>query len=218
MFLWANASTLPPEEVRTWYRRILDEMHWQNGVVDTVGAFGPRPGRQAAVGRHQDGRTLQLRRSPAYWFSGRYDAARGASAEQGDNEHIPPFASLVAVHPIGQAPINDTWYFHAGSGPQNSTLSNVRRVVDRRYGPSTDARMFADKAQLAHYEATRAQFEAFAAGDFDTHPMTIYWMLNSHWPSSFANILDYYLRRRRLLRGQEGTAPAVSGVRLVRHR
>ena len=134
-------------------------------------------------------------RPPSYWFSGRYGAARGSSAEQGDNEHIPPFASLKKFIPRDKLwPINDTWYFHAGSGPQNSTLSNVRRVIDRRYGPSTNAQMFADKAQLAHYEATRAQFEAFAASGWDSHKMTIYWMLNSHWPSFFGNIFDYYLR------------------------
>lgn len=195
VFLWANASDgRPPDEVRTWYRRILDELHWQNGVVDTVGAF-VRDGHGKLL---WDG--IQMAgpyswRPPTYWFSGRYSAARGASAEQGDNEHIPPYASLRRFIPPDKLwPINDTWYFHAGSGPQNSTLANVRRVVDRRYGPSTDARMFADKAQLAHYEATRAQFEAFAANDVTTHPMTIYWMLNSHWPSFFANIFDYYLR------------------------
>jgi exo-1,4-beta-D-glucosaminidase len=54
--------------------------------------------------------------------------------------------------------------------------------------------MFAFKAQLAHYEATRAQFESFAAKGWDSHKMTIYWMLNSHWPSFFGNIFDYYLR------------------------
>jgi len=195
VFLWANASDgRPPEEVRNWYHDILAEMHWQNGIVDTVGAFA----------RDADGKPLwdgiQMAgpyswRPPTYWFSGRYDAARGASAEQGDNEHIPPYASLRRfIPPDKMWPINDVWYFHAGSGPQNSTLANVRRAIDRRYGPSTDARMFTEKAQLAHYEATRAQFEAFAAHDFDTHPMTIYWMLNSHWPSFFANIFDYYLR------------------------
>ncbi|MCB0938184.1 MAG: glycoside hydrolase, partial [Mycobacterium sp.] len=47
---------------------------------------------------------------------------------------------------------------------------------------------------LAHYEATRAQFESFAANGWDGHKMTIYWMLNSHWPSFFGNIFDYYLR------------------------
>ena len=29
---------------------------------------------------------------------------------------------------------------------------------------------------------------------WDGHKMTIYWMLNSHWPSFFGNIFDYYLR------------------------
>jgi exo-1,4-beta-D-glucosaminidase len=47
---------------------------------------------------------------------------------------------------------------------------------------------------LAHYESTRAQFEAFAAGGWDNHKMTIYWMLNNHWPSFFGHLFDYYLR------------------------
>ena len=58
----------------------------------------------------------------------------------------------------------------------------------------TGAEEFADKAQLAHYEATRAQFESFAALGWADHKMTIYWMLNSHWPSFFGNIFGYYLR------------------------
>jgi exo-1,4-beta-D-glucosaminidase len=66
--------------------------------------------------------------------------------------------------------------------------------VDNRYGLSNNAETFANKAQLAHYEATRAQFEAFAANGWDSHKMTIYWMLNNHWPSFFGNIFDYYLR------------------------
>ena len=195
VFLWANGSDgRPPEEVRTWYRRILDELHWQNGVVDTVSAFARGPdGRPLWDGIAMAGPYSW--RPPTYWFSSRYPAAGGASAEQGDNEHIPPFASLRRFIPADKLwPINDTWYFHAGSGPQNSTLSNIRRVIDRRYGQSTDAEMFAAKAQLAHYEATRAQFEAFAARGFADRTMTIYWMLNSHWPSFFGNIFDYYLR------------------------
>ena len=34
----------------------------------------------------------------------------------------------------------------------------------------------------------------YAANGWDGHKMTIYWMLNSHWPSFFGNIFDYYLR------------------------
>lgn len=194
-FIWANGSDgRPPEDVLTAYREILTALHWQNAVVDTVSSFA----RDGAGKPLWDG--IQMAgpyswRPPSYWFSGRYGAARGSSAEQGDNEHIPPFASLREFIPRDKLwPINDTWYFHAGSAPQNSNLINVRRVIDRRYGPSTGAQMFADKAQLAHYEATRAQFESFAANGWDGHKMTIYWMLNSHWPSFFGNIFDYFLR------------------------
>ena len=134
-------------------------------------------------------------RPPTYWFSGRYGATRGSSAEQGDNEHIPPFATLKTFIPADKLwPINDTWYFHAGSDPKNSMLTSIRRAVVRRYGSSSSAEEFTRKAQLAHYESTRAQFEAFAANGWDNHKMTIYWMLNSHWPSFFGNIFDYYLR------------------------
>ncbi|AQT82798.1 glycoside hydrolase [Mycolicibacterium litorale] len=195
VFVWANASDgRPPAEVLAEYHQILTDLHWQNATVDTV----------SSLNRDAQGQTLwdgiQMAgpyswRPPSYWFSGRYGAARGSSAEQGDNEHIPPYASLQKFIPPDKLwPINDTWFFHAGSGPQNSRLINVQRVIDRRYGPSTNARMFADKAQLAHYEATRAQFESFAANGWDGHKMTIYWMLNSHWPSFFGNIFDYYLR------------------------
>ena len=194
-FIWANGSDgRPPDDVRNAYRQTLTDLHWQNAVVDTVSSFA----RDASGKPLWDG--IQMAgpyswRPPSYWFSGRYAAARGSSAEQGDNEHIPPYASLREFIPQDKLwPINDTWYFHAGSAPQNSTLANVRRVIDRRYGQSTGAQMFADKAQLAHYEATRAQFESFAANGWDGHKMTIYWMLNSHWPSFFGNIFDYYLR------------------------
>ena len=195
VFVWANASDgRPPEAIRATYHSIINDLDWQNVTVDTVSSFA----------RDADGKPLwdgikmagpYAWRPPSYWFSGRYDAARGSSAEQGDNEHIPPYASLRRFIPPDKLwPINDTWYFHAGSAPTNSTLTNIRRVIDRRYGVSTSAQMFADKAQLAHYESTRAQFESFAANGWDSHKMTIYWMLNSHWPSFFANIFDYYLR------------------------
>jgi exo-1,4-beta-D-glucosaminidase len=194
-FVWANGSDgRPPDKVRDTYRKIIDDLHWQNATVDTVSSFA----RDADGTPLWDG--IQMAgpytwRPPSYWFSGRYGAARGSSAEQGDNEHIPPYASLRRfIPPDKMWPINDTWYFHAGAAPQNSNLTNIRRIIDRRYGFSSSAQMFADKAQLAHYESTRAQFESFAANGWDSHKMTIYWMLNNHWPSFFGNIFDYYLR------------------------
>jgi exo-1,4-beta-D-glucosaminidase len=82
---------------------------------------------------------------------------------------------------------------HAGAIDKTSFLANVQLALERRYGASGSVEEFVRKAQLAHYEDTRAQFEAFAAGDWANHKMTLYWMLNSHWPSFYGNIIDYYL-------------------------
>ena len=81
-----------------------------------------------------------------------------------------------------------------GPNRSNAALTSVHRAINRRYGPSRSAEKFTRKAQLAHYESTRAQFEAFAARGWAGHKMTIYWMLNNHWPSFFGHIFDYYLR------------------------
>jgi exo-1,4-beta-D-glucosaminidase len=193
--VWANASDgRPPPPILDDYHRILRDLHWQNAVVDTVSSYAVDDKGQ----RQWDG--IQMAgpytwRPPSYWFSGRYRAARGASAEQGDNEHIPPFATLQEFIPPDKLwPINDYWYFHAGSNTGNAALKSIQLAINRRYGPSSSAYEFARKAQLAHYESTRAQFESFAALGWAGHKMTIYWMLNNHWPSFFGNIFDYYLR------------------------
>ena len=194
-FVWTNASDgRPPGPIMAKYHAILRDMHWQNAVVDSVSSYTT----DAEGTRLWDG--IQMAgpyswRPPSYWFSGRYRAARGASAEQGDNEHIPPFASLQKFIPPDKLwPINDYWYFHAGSNTGNAALSSIQLAINRRYGPSSNAYDFARKAQLAHYESTRAQFESYAALGWAGHKMTIYWMLNNHWPSFFGNIFDYYLR------------------------
>lgn len=194
-FLWANGSDgKPPQPVLDGYHDILRELRWPNAVVDTVSSLAhDDAGEVVWDGIHMAGPYTW--RPPTYWFSGRYQATRGANAEQGDNEHIPPFASLKKFIPPDKLwPINDAWYFHAGADPGNANLNSIRTAVMQRYGSSRSAEEFARKAQVAHYESTRAQFEAFAALGWATHKMTIYWMLNNHWPSFFGHLFDYYLR------------------------
>ncbi|MEO6965173.1 MAG: hypothetical protein ABI076_04650, partial [Acidobacteriaceae bacterium] len=195
VFLWANGSDgLPPPAVRQVYHQTLQELHWQNAMVDTVSSIARAPdGSPEWDGIHMLGPYSW--RPPTYWFCGRYAAARGACAEQGDNEDIPPYESLKKFIPANRLwPINETWYFHAGSNRGNVTLTNIQRAVNRRYGPSTSAEEFARKAQLAAYENTRAQFEDFAANGWANHKMTIYWMLNNQWPSFFGHLIDDYLK------------------------
>jgi exo-1,4-beta-D-glucosaminidase len=194
VWIWANGSDgLPPDPILNRYHAILADLHWPNAVVDTVSSFArDERGEPKWNGIHMAGPYSW--RPPTYWFSGRYAASRGACAEQGDNEHIPTYESLKKFIPADKLwPINDTWFFHSGANLGNDTLINIRHAVAARYGESSSAQEFSRKAQLAHYENTRAQFEAFAADGWANHKMTIYWMLNSHWPSFFGNIFDYYL-------------------------
>ncbi|HOW88964.1 MAG TPA: hypothetical protein PL037_01685, partial [Elusimicrobiales bacterium] len=192
--LWANASDgLPPPDVREGYRGVLRELHWGNPVVDTVSSFGKdAEGKTVWDGIRMEGPYSW--RSPAYWFGGHAKGSTGSSAEQGDNESVPVYASLKKFIPADRLwPINDWWYYHAGAGEGNNTLSSIVRAVEKRYGPSSGAAEFSEKAQLAHYENTRAQFESFAAVGRGERRMTLYWMLNSHWPSFFGHLIDYYL-------------------------
>ena len=194
VFVWANASDgRPPEPVRQEYHRNLSELHWQNATVDTVSSFA----RGTNGERVWDGIRMEgpyCWRPPNYWFSRKYPATFGSAIEQGDNEHIPTLESLKKFIPADKLwPINETWFMHAGAWGGNSTLSNIRLALNNRYGPSTNVEDFVRKAQLAHYENTRAQFENVAASGWAAHKMVGYWMLNSHWPSFYGNLIDYYL-------------------------
>jgi exo-1,4-beta-D-glucosaminidase len=194
VFVWANASDgIAPEQISKEYNNILSELHWKNAVVNTVSAFA----KDADGNRLWDGIRMEgpyCWRPPSYWFSGKYPATCGTTVEQGDNEQIPTLESLRKFIPEDKLwPINDTWYMHAGAWPNNCSLGDIQLALEKRYGPSTNVEDFVRKAQLAHYENARAQFESFAACGWASHKMTVYWMLNSHWPSFYGNLIDYYM-------------------------
>jgi exo-1,4-beta-D-glucosaminidase len=131
-------------------------------------------------------------RPPYYWFSEQYGPSRGSSAEEGDNETIPPLESLKKFIPADKLwPINENWYFHAGANEGNNTLANIRRVIDKRYGESGGVEEFSKKAQLAAYEDVRAQFETYAT-HWANRKMMIHWMMNNPWPSLFGHLFDDY--------------------------
>ncbi len=190
VFIWANGSDgLPPDPVLNDYHRILQDMHWQNAVVDTVSHVN-----RSWSGIHMAGPYVW--RPPYYWFSEKFGPARGSSAEEGDNEVIPPLESLKKFIPNDKLwPINEYWYFHAGANGGNNTLASVTKAVDKRYGPSSSAEEFSRKAQLANYENVRAQFENYSANGWANHKMMVYWMLNNHWPSFFGHLFDYYFKQ-----------------------
>ena len=187
--LWANGSDgLPPDPVLNDYHSIEGELHWQDTIVDTVSHVN-----RFWNGIHMAGPYVW--HPPSYWFSDKYGPARGSSAEEGDNEIIPPLESLRKFIPPDKLwPINDYWYFHAGAIADNNTLADAIRVVDKRYGPSSSAEDLSTKAQLAYYEDSRAKYEAYATHWFN-RKMTMNWMMNNHWPSFFGHLFDYYFKQ-----------------------
>ncbi|HYK51621.1 MAG TPA: glycoside hydrolase family 2 protein, partial [Terriglobales bacterium] len=186
--IWANGSDgLPPDPVLNDYRQILKAQHWQNAVVDTVSHVN-----RSWNGLHMAGPYVW--RPPYYWFSDKYGPARGSSAEEGDNETIPPLESVRKFIPADKLwPINEHWYFHAGANEGNNTLENIQRVIDKRYGPSHSSEEFTKKAQLAHYEDVRAQYETYAT-HWANRKMMIHWMMNNPWPSFFGHLFDDYFK------------------------
>src|ERR1700730_3923881 len=186
--IWASGSDgLPPDPVLNDYHQILKEEHWQDAVVDTVSHVN-----RSWSGIHMAGPYVW--RPPYYWFSDQYGPARGSSAEEGDNETIPPLESLKKFIPADKLwPINEDWYFHSGANEGNNTLENVQRVIDKRYGPSASAEEFSRKAQLAHYEDVRAQYETYASHWAD-RKMMVHWMMNNPWPSFFGHLFDDYFK------------------------
>jgi exo-1,4-beta-D-glucosaminidase len=186
--IWADGSDgLPPDAVLNDYHQILKEEHWQNAVVDTVSHVN-----RTWSGIHMAGPYVW--RPPYYWFSDQYGPARGSSAEEGDNETIPPLESLKKFIPADKLwPINEYWYFHSGANEGNNTLENIRRVIDKRYGPSFSVEEFSKKAQLAHYEDVRAQYETYAS-HWSDRKMMIHWMMNNPWPSFFGHLFDDYFK------------------------
>src|SRR3984893_2578989 len=186
--IWANGSDgLPPDLVLNDYHQVLNEEHWQNAVVDTVSHVN-----RTWSGIHMAGPYVW--RPPYYWYSDQYGPARGSSAEEGENETIPPLESLKKFIPADKLwPINEYWYFHAGANEGNSTLDNVKRMLDKRYGPSSNAEEFSRKAQLAHFEDVRAQYETYAT-HWQNRKMTVHWMMNNPWPSVFGHLFDYYFK------------------------
>ena len=190
VILWANGSDgLPPDSVLNDYHQIEKQLHWQNAIVDTV----------AERNRYWSGihmRGPYVWRPPYYWFSDKYGPARGSSAEEGDNETILPLDSLKKFIPADKLwPVNEYWFFHAGANEAgNNTLANITRALDHRYGPSHTVEEFTEKAQLAHYEDVRAQYESYAT-HWSNRKMLMHWMMDSPWPSFFGHLYDYYFKQ-----------------------
>lgn len=138
---------------------------------------------------------------PVYWYSrdARYGGAVGFNSETGTGNTIPRLANLRRM--LSDEELEHLWrepeakQFHAGPESVFDNLAVFHGALSARYGAPVSLEDFVAKAQLANYEASRAQFEAYRSRDGERQPATgmIYWMLNSAWPSLNWQLYDWYL-------------------------
>lgn len=150
---------------------------------------------------------------PNYWYDtddskNRKGAAFGFGSELGAGVGTPEKGSLRKF--LSPKDMDDLWkqpkkglYHMSNEGSQFFTREIYNEaLVNRQGGGSGQGSAMADslddyllKAQMMDYEATRAEFEGFAARWNAERPATglIYWMLNNAWPSLHWNLFDYYL-------------------------
>ncbi|RSD21475.1 glycosyl hydrolase 2 galactose-binding domain-containing protein [Amycolatopsis eburnea] len=143
---------------------------------------------------------------PSYWYDGsHFDAsddsrtnaggAWGFASEQSAGHTVPTLDSIKRfLSPAEQAKLwQDPAYnqYHANFEPGHGgyafgTLYTLDQSIRQRYGKWTSLKSYVDLAQIANYENTRSQFEAFLHHSTDKNsPSTgvVYWQLNKGWPT-----------------------------------
>jgi exo-1,4-beta-D-glucosaminidase len=177
----------PPDAVAGRYVRALRRAGWDLPVVASATTQGsPVTGPS---GMKMSGPYDWV--PPVYWYDRDpgLGGAVGFNSETSAGHTVPRMPSLRRM--LCPAELDRLWQqpelaqYHSGPPSQFDNLRIFARALAERYGPARSAEDFVAKAQLASYEAVRAQFEAFASRAGAGQPATgvIYWMLNAPWPS-----------------------------------
>ncbi|QMU68798.1 beta-mannosidase [Streptacidiphilus sp. P02-A3a] len=119
----------------------------------------------------------------------------GFDSEESAGDTIPTLDSINRfLSPTEQSDLwqSDTYNqyhlnYESGHGQyQFGTLYNFDQALDARYGTPTSLDNYVEEAQVANYENTRAQFEAFIDHSTNTSTPstgTMYWQVNKGWPT-----------------------------------
>jgi exo-1,4-beta-D-glucosaminidase len=187
----------PPEDVAARYVRALEAKGWDLPVVASATAQGTAV--TGASGMKMTGPYDWV--PPVYWY-GRdpeLGGAVGFNSETSAGHTVPRMASLRRM--LSDEELDRLWQhpslpqYHSGPESVFDNLGLFATALTERYGAPTGAEDFVEKAQLAAYEAVRAQFEAFTSRACDDQPATgvVYWMLTPPWPSLNWQLFDYEL-------------------------
>ncbi|CAI6293802.1 unnamed protein product [Periconia digitata] len=140
---------------------------------------------------------------PNYWPSStQLGGAFGFGSELGAGVGTPLLPSLSRF--LSPNDLEDLWkepnkglYHMSTEASSFYTREIYNSALWARYGTPGSLEDYLEKAQMADFEATQAQFGMFAARwSSADRPATglVYWMLNNAWPSLHWNLFDFYLQ------------------------
>lgn len=187
----------PNNKAAKIYMDALREMDWKNPIISSASTRG-YPKALGPSGMKMDGPYDWV--PPNYWYGDELGAAFGFGSELGAGVGTPELGSLRKF--MSPNDMETLWTEpEAGLYHMSTSVSSFhdRSIYNKglfaRYGKPISLEDYVLKCQMADYEATRAQFEAYSARQNASRPATglIYWMLNSAWPNLHWQLFDYYL-------------------------
>lgn len=187
----------PNDRATQVYMDALKDMDWNAPVISSASMRG-YPKSLGPSGMKMEGPYDWV--PPNYWYGEDAGAAFGFASELGAGVGTPELGSLKRFMSAGD--LETLWtqpemgLYHMSSKESsfyNRTIYNEGLFA--RYGEPESLGDYVAKCQMADYEATRAQFEAYSARQNASRPATgsIYWMLNSAWPNLHWQLFDYFL-------------------------
>ncbi|KAF2626674.1 glycoside hydrolase family 2 protein [Macroventuria anomochaeta] len=193
----------PDNRATDLYVNTLRSYNWTTPIIASASQNG-FPARLGNGGMKMTGPYDWV--PPNYWYDTEngndthLGAAFGFGSELGAGVGTPERGSLTKF--LSSTDLDDLWQnpdkglYHMSTNVSSFyTRSIYNEALSKRYGGPTSLDDYLLKAQMADYEATRAQFEAYLSRWSAERSATglIYWMLNNAWPSLHWNLFDYYL-------------------------
>ncbi|WP_433187260.1 glycosyl hydrolase 2 galactose-binding domain-containing protein [Actinoallomurus sp. CA-150999] len=191
-----GSDEAPTKQVEQEYVDALKAADWPNPIVPAASdASAPITG---SSGMKMTGPYDWV--PPNYWYTKKEGGAYGFNSETSAGPDVPTLDTLHRM--MSSSELDSLWkdpsakQYHRSPSSTFGTLKIFDNALIGRYGKPTSLEDYVRKAQLAQYEAVRAQFEAYGRNFTDSsNPSTgvVYWMLNSGWTSLHWQLFDYYL-------------------------
>ncbi|KAJ5979835.1 Glycoside hydrolase family 2 N-terminal [Penicillium waksmanii] len=187
----------PNDRATEVYNDALTKMDWRNPIIASASKRG-YPEDLGPSGMKMDGPYDWV--PPNYWYGDKLGAGFGFGSELGSGVGTPEMGTLKRF--MSNDELKTLWtepeegLYHMSSAVSSFYNREIyNKGIYSRYGNPKSLEDYILKCQMADYEATRAQFEAYSAHQSSSRPATgaIYWMLNSAWPNLHWQLFDYYL-------------------------